>query len=466
MRLSYGPQLSRTLGVGLVLIAASLGACGGGPAGGRSNDAGADAPSGDGHGNGQGGASGSSAGAGGATAGAGGSAGGAGGATAGTDGGATAGTDGGATAGTDGSATAGTDGGAPTDGAADAGSCPAASDGGAPPSGPDNVTFLPNVTVSTIAGSDVAGEMNGTAAQSQFSNPVSVIIEPAGSLLVCDFQNNSIRRVTMPMATVTVSTLTKQAGFQTPYGMTYGTDGTLYVDTDYNPQGVKNQTSGTIWKVDSTSGVATAFATGIGRPRGLATLPDGRLVMGDYQNERILLLDPANGTVSTLAGHPGCPGFVNATGDAALFEVPYGIVVLPNGTIVVADETNHVLRAVTLAGVVTTYAGDGGDGTVDGPRLSARFSQPSALAVDTAGDVFVTDVGAHRVRRVAADGTVTTVAGDGTAGFKDDTGAMSELFGLEGIASTADGSTLYVADGSQGNVTLPYNRVRMIVIGP
>ena len=486
MRISYGTHLPRTLGVGLACVILSLAACGGGPAGGRGNDGGPDSSSNDGHGNGSpgaggsggssaAGAGGSAAGAGGSAAGAGGSAAGAGGSTAGAGGsaagaGGSAAGAGGSAAGAGGTSTAGTGGATNNDGGAgatsDASSCPTGSDGGAPPSGPDNVTFLANVTVSTIAGNDMAGNTNGTVAQALFSNPVSVIIEPAGSLLVCDFQNDSIRRITMPDATIAVSTLTSQAGFQTPYGMTYGTDGTLYVDTDYNPQGTKSLMTGTIWKVNTTTGVATPFAMNVGRPRGLATLPDGRLVLGDYENERVLILDPSNGMITTLAGAAGCPGFVNATGTGALFKVPYGIVVLPSGTIVVADQDNHVLRAITLAGVVTTYAGDGGNGTVDGPRLSSRFSSPSALAVDAAGDVFVTDVGAHRIRRVAADGTVTTVAGNGTAGFKDDTGAMAELFGIEGIISKADGKTLYVADGSQGDVTLPYNRVRKIVIGP
>jgi sugar lactone lactonase YvrE len=452
----HGAHLSRTLGTGLTVFLLTLAACGGSPAGNRKTDGGKNdaadgsAAAGGSSTTGSAGAGGSATagnGAAGSTAGAGGTS---------PDGGAGVGLDGGAGVGLDGGAGVGLDG----------GTCPTSPDGGTPPSGADSVTFLANVTVSTIAGSGVSGNMNGTAAQSLFSNPVSVIIEPAGSLLACDFQNNSIRRIANPDATVAVSTLTAQAGFQTPYGMTYGTDGTLYVDTDYNPSGVKNMTSGTIWKIDTTTGVATAFAVGVGRPRGLATLSDGRLVLGDYQNQRLLLLDTTTGTATTLAGHAGCPGFFNAKGDAALFDVPYGIVVLPSGTIVVADEGNRVLRAVTLAGDVTTYAGDGGNGTVDGPRLQARFSQPSALAVDAAGDVFVTDVGAHRIRRVAADGTVTTVAGDGTAGFMDGTGAASQLFGIEGIASTSDGKTLYVTDGSQGVVTDPYNRVRRIVIGP
>jgi sugar lactone lactonase YvrE len=487
MRFSYGARSSRLLGLGLTVMFFSVAACGGGPAGGRSTDAGDDGANGDGHGNGSaghggadGGGGSSTAGTDGATAGANGSAGAGaagadGGATAGSDGGATAGANGSAgagAAGADGGATAGADGGASSAGAdggaagaTDAGACPSSPDAAAPPSGPDHVTFLTNVTVATVAGTDVAGDMDGTVAQALFSNPVSVILEPAGSLVVCDFQNNALRRITMPTGTVAVSTLTKQTGFYLPYGMTYGIDGTLYVDTDYNTVPVKSQTSGTIWKVSSTSGVATVVAQNLGRPRGLATLPDGRLVLGDFENQRVRLLDPTTGAVTDLAGHVDCPGLANANGSNALFNTPYGVGVLPNGTILVADEGNHVIRAVSATGDVTTYAGDGGDGTVDGPRASSRFSHPTALAIDTAGDVFVADYFVHRIRRIAADGTVTTVAGDGTGGYMNGAGSTAELYGIEGITVTPDGKTLFVADGSLGDA-VPYNRVRVITIGP
>jgi len=441
---SYG----RGATVGSILLAVTLGACASSPTHVHSKDAGEDAPVADGHGGpsatdvDDSSAAESSP-------------------DTSTDAGADSSTP--VVEGGDGSMVVAADGGASA-ADVDAGSCPTSPDAGAP-SGPDDVMFLPNVTVGLVAGTDVAGSTDGTVAQALFSNPVSVILEPAGSLIVCDFQNNALRRITTPTATVAVSTLTKQTGFYLPYGMTYGTDGTLYVDTDYNTVPVKSQTSGTIWRVNSTTGAATVVAQNLGRPRGLATLSDGRLVLGDYENQRVRLLDPTTGAVTDLAGHVGCAGLVNANGSNALFNTPYGVGVLANGTILVADSGNHVIRAVSATGDVTTYAGDGGDGTVDGPRLSSRFSSPTALAIDAAGDVFVADYGAHRVRRVAADGTVTTVAGDGTGGYMNGAGSAAELYGIEGITVTADGKTLFVADGSLGNA-VPFNRVRVIAIGP
>jgi len=126
-----------------------------------------------------------------------------------------------------------------------------------------------------------------------------------------------------------------------------------------------------------------------------------------------------------------------------------------------------VLREVTLAGVVTTFAGDGGDGTIDGPRATARFSGPRAVTSDGRGAVYMSRVAAHRIRRIAADGTVTTVAGTGAEGAADGAGNAATFFGQEGIAASADGTTLYVADGTGGSdVPVPYHRVRKITISP
>ena len=159
-------------------------------------------------------------------------------------------------------------------------------DGGQGPSGPDNVIFLGNATVATLTGTGMAGAMNGAAAVATFDNPVSIALSPTGDLVVCDFENDMLRLLAMPKGTLAVSTLTVQAGFTRPYGLVFDKAARLYVDTDYNKEGGKNIATGTIWSVDTTTGVATPVAENIGRPRGLAALADGRLVLGDYQNAR------------------------------------------------------------------------------------------------------------------------------------------------------------------------------------
>jgi len=329
---------------------------------------------------------------------------------------------------------------------------------------PDNVTFLPNVTVSTLAGGATAGTTDGPSGTGQLSNPVSVVIEPAGTLAVSDFDNDRLRRVVA--ADGTLSTVTGQSNFTRPFGLVVA-GGRLYAQTDNSPSGMHGPTSGTIWLIDGASGMATAVGPDLGRPRGLAALSDGRLALADYQNQRVRVFDPAGGAAADLAGMQGCPGSATGTGSAARFVQPLAVAVLAGDRIIVADRGAHVLREVSPDGVVIAFAGDGGAGTIDGPRAGARFSAPAALAADAAGDVFVSDTGAHRIRRIAADGTVTTVAGDGAGGFMNGPGNAAEFYGQEGIAVTPDGATIYVADGTAGDDSPgPYHRIRKITIGP
>jgi sugar lactone lactonase YvrE len=328
---------------------------------------------------------------------------------------------------------------------------------------PDSIIYLQNVVVATLAGSGLSGAMDGTADVATFDNPVSVILDPVtAALYVCDFDSGLIRSVE---PNGTVSTLVSQRGFTRPFGFGYGADGSLYVDTDADPSGSRSNTSGTLWRLDTATGVASVLAADLGRPRSFAGVSDGRLLLADYQNARVRLLDPSTGVVADLAGQYDCPGMADGVGTAAQFGTPYGVVPLPDGTFVVADFTNHVLRRVTLDGTVSPFAGDGGAGTVDGSLLSARFVGPKALAVDYEGNVYVTDSVAHYLRRVGVDGMVTTIAGNGAAGFQDGNGSDAQFFGMEGLTVTADGTTLFVADGTGGDL-VPYNRIREVTIQP
>ena len=454
---------------------AGRGGAGGTSTGGRGGigggSAGSSGTGGNGGSAGAAGAGGSAA-SGGATAGASGSGGAAGAAGAGgSDTTGTAGSEGGAGAG--GSSTAGEGGGGSSGGAGAGGAVactPADPDGGTDAGGtkPDDFLFLQNVTVTTLAGGATAGTDSGPLGTGTLSNPVSVTIEPEGSLIVTDFDSNRLRRVTSTgtLSTVTTSTMTSEGSFTRPFGLGWiGT--TLYAQTDADPTGMRGPTGGTIWSIDRNTGLATVVLANVGRPRAFAALSDGRLVLSDFVNTEILLLNVTTKAVTELAGQANCSGSSNGTGSSARFSSPQGVVVLPGDRIIVADRDAHILREVSLAGGVTTFAGDGVEGLIDGPKLSARFSAPSALAADASGAVYVSDTTAHRIRRIAANGTVTTVAGNGTAGFMDGPGNMAEFYGAEGIAVTADGSTIYVADGTGGSDDpVPYNRLRKITIAP
>src|SRR5262249_37704521 len=142
----------------------------------------------------------------------------------------------------------------------------------------------------------------------------------------------------------------------------------------------------------------------------------------------------------------------------ARFAAPVGVVQRSDGTIVVCDRDNNRLRVVALDGNVSTMAG-GSPGFADGAMATAQFKQPQGLAIASNGDLFVTDLGNFRVRKISG-GTIVTFAGDGTAGYLDDDDNLkAEFFGLEGIAVRPDGSSVYVADGTRGD-DVPFNRIR------
>lgn len=318
---------------------------------------------------------------------------------------------------------------------------------------------FPIAQVTTLAGSGNAALVDGAGAAASFSNPVNLAINATGDLVVCDYDNDALRAVT---ASGNVTTLTQFAPGSRPFGIIFAPDGSLYVQTDANDLGQRDATTGTIWKVDTTTGTPVVVARNLGRPRGMAALPDGRLVLANLTGSTVLLLDPTNGNVTTLAGTDGQPGSAEGHGAQARFNRPYGVAIMPDGSILLADQGNNCLRRVTLAGDVTTFAGIP-PGSNDGTRAQARFFYPQDVAIDNDGVIYVADNGNHRIRRIDTDDTVTTIVGTGVSGYADGAGVTAQFFGQEGIAVTPGGNTLYVADGNSGDGG-PYNRIRKVTL--
>jgi hypothetical protein len=312
--------------------------------------------------------------------------------------------------------------------------------------------------VSTLAGSSAAGFIDGSRKVAQFSNPVNVAYRD-GVLYVADFDNGKLRAIDVDSHDTT--TVISLATFKRPFGMAFAADGTLYVSTDNDQAGNHTPMSGTIWKVNVSAKTATVVANAIGRPRGLAVLPDGRLAVADYLHHVIELVDVGTGRVTTLAGAWDAAGMADDIGGAARFSTPYNVVVRSDGKLMVSDFDNNRIRLVALNGQATTLAGTSAPGFADGAMSAAQFSHPQALSAAQNGDVYLTDLGNFRVRRIVGD-KVETIAGDGKAGFLDsDNKLAAEFFGLEGVSVVPDGSMVYVADGNRGEA-VPYNRVRQI----
>ena len=315
--------------------------------------------------------------------------------------------------------------------------------------------------VSTLAGVADPGFVDGDRNAARFNNPVNVAYGPDGMVYVADFDNNKIRAVD---ANGRVTTIVAQNGFMRPFGLAFASDGTLFISTDNDQNGAHDPMSGSVWRVNLGATTATIVANAIGRPRGIAMLGDGRLALSDDEHAVVRLLDPSTGTLLDLAGTWDTVGYADAIGPAARFATPYAIALRGDGTLVVADQGNNRIRVVALDGSVTTLAGSTA-GYVDATLAHSQFDHPQAIIVAANGDIYVTDLDNFRVRRLRGD-SVTTLVGDGIGGYKDaDDPLAAEVFGIEGIALSADGQTLCIADGNRGN-PVPFNRVRVVDLAP
>ena len=257
---------------------------------------------------------------------------------------------------------------------------------------------LSGPTVSTLAGS-TAGYLNGTGTGAKFSNPYGVAVDASGNVYVADYNNNRIRKVTR-LGVVT----------------------TLAGSTQGNLDG---------------PGAGAQF----NNPAGVAVDASGNVYVADMLNSRIRKVT-SDGVVTTLAG--STDGFANGTGTGAKFYYPTGVAVDASGNVYVADIGNARIRKVTALGVVTTFAGSS-YGYLDGTGTAAQFAGPSGVAVDASGNVYVGDQYNRRVRKVTAEGVVTTLAGSGAYGSANGTGVEASFNGLFGVAVDASGN-VYVAD--------------------
>jgi sugar lactone lactonase YvrE len=265
--------------------------------------------------------------------------------------------------------------------------------------------------VTTLAGAArLTGSTDGTGAAARFKSPVGVAADGANNLYIADTFNNTIRKVVVQSGVVT--TLAGTAGV---YGSADGT------------------------------GAAAKFVT----PQGVAADGAGNLYVADSGNNTIRKVVVQSGVVTTLAGTAGMAGSTDGTGAAALFNVPQGVAVDAAGNLYVADTFNHTIRKVVVqSGVVTTLAGTAGmAGSADGTGSAALFNYPQGVAVDGAGNVYVADSGNNTIRKVVVQsGLVTTLAGTvGMTGSTDGTGSAALFSTPLGVAVDGAGN-LYISD--------------------
>jgi len=329
------------------------------------------------------------------------------------------------------------------------------------------------VTVSTLAGgNEQGGFADGQGSAARFFEPIGIAVDTVGNLYVADERNNRIRIVT-PSGEVSTLAGGEEgfadgqgstARFNRPSGIAIDAVGNLYVTDYYNDRIRKVTPNG---EVSTLAGGKEGFADGEGSaarfyaPSGIAIDAVGNLYVTDYYNNRIRKVTP-NGEVSTLAG--GEKGFADGEGSAARFYAPSGIAVDAAGNLYVADYGNNRIRKVTPAGEVSTLAGDGIRGFADGQGRNARFDLPKGITIDAADTLYVADYLNDRIRKVTLDGEVSTLAGGGDEENPADGQGRAARFGWpSGIAVDAAGN-LYVTDGANNRnpVDRGKNRIRKI----
>ena len=270
----------------------------------------------------------------------------------------------------------------------------------------------PQGNVTTIAGS-IAGFSNGTAT-ARFYGPAGVAIDKDGNILVADYGNNRIRQVS-PSGVVTTIAGSGQYGsqngigsgarFANPSSVTVDNDGNIYVlDTGTNlvrkidPTHYVSTLAGSYNDFADGQGSAAAFSFSGGAPQATLDL-QGNLVIADFFNSRIRQVTP-DGTVTTIAG-----GGSLKDGPAleASFFFATGIGRDRDGNFIIADWHNAQIRKLDMATrTVTTIAGNGTEDNVDGPALQASFVRPGAAAVDSKGNIFISDYFTHTIRLIGS----------------------------------------------------------------
>ncbi|HEX7998522.1 MAG TPA: hypothetical protein VF528_09040 [Pyrinomonadaceae bacterium] len=224
--------------------------------------------------------------------------------------------------------------------------------------------------------------------------------------------------------------------FSNPFGVAVTKDGTLFV-TD----GEKN-----LLVQIATDGTTKVVNEKLNTPSAVALAPDGTLVIADTGSHTIKRVDPGNGSMSVIAGTEGRSGFADGNKAAALFDAPVGVTVAADGTIYVADTYNDRIRSIDAQGNVRTLAGGDAPGYADAfDGAQARFHTPCGIAAAPDGALIVADTGNQRLRRVELSGAVTTIAGTGEAGRLDGFITNALFNHPAGVAVDGDG-TIYVAE--------------------
>lgn len=316
-------------------------------------------------------------------------------------------------------------------------------------------------TVITVAGqAGISGDEDGLPrTEARFNNPHGLEVDRQGNVYIADRWNHKIRKISPGGVVETIAGTGEvgiangpgdEASFHEPWGIAVAQDGTVYIADTYN---------NCIRKIDANHEVTTLSGTGsygvedgpatqarFAHPTGIVVDSLGNIIVCDHRGHTIRKITPG-GYVTTLAGAPFETGDTDGLGAAARFHRPYGLTIDGTGRIIIADERNHRIRAISPGGLVTTLAGTGDLGSLDGRADTAMFNYPWDVACDPAGNVFVMDGDNHVVRRISPQGIVSTYVGEaGTKGALDGSGIYGSFNGATAISYDPKSGDLYIGD--------------------
>jgi len=293
----------------------------------------------------------------------------------------------------------------------------------------------------TFAGGRAPVTYDATGTGAGFNLPSGIGTDGAGNIYVSDYGSGAIRKIT-PGAVVTTI-----ANVNTPSGLTLDNQGNIYI-TDFQDNYVYKISSTGVKSIFAGNGSAgSADGTGsfasFNGPGGITSDAAGNLYLSDQQNNKIREISPS-GVVTTFAGS-GTVGGTNGSVTSATFNNPDGLAIDQSGNLYVADTKNNSIRKITAAGVVTTLAGSGIAGNTDGLGSTASFNYPTSISVDVTGNLYVADYKNNLIRKITPQGLVSTIAGNGSSGSINGIGKTSSFSNPLGILAAANGN-LYITD--------------------
>ncbi|WP_146202894.1 T9SS type B sorting domain-containing protein [Pedobacter paludis] len=258
--------------------------------------------------------------------------------------------------------------------------------------------------VSTFAGSGASSSGNGTGTSASFNLPSGIGLDANSNIYICDFGSGAIRKVTPAGVVTTIGNATD------PTGLTADDAGNVFVSSSWDK---------VIYKI-TPAGVKTVFASGFSNPGGLNFDGAGNLYVADQGSNQIKMISPS-GALTIVAG-TGQASSLDGNANVATFNRPDGVAVDNQFNIYVADAGNNKIRKITPAGLVSTFAGSGTPGSVDGNGTSARLYYPTGITIDPNNILYVADYRNYQVRKITPNGEVSTLAGGGNIGSTNGVG--------------------------------------------